>query len=93
MRVRIKKHHGAISNVFPLNFETTYTKEYTKEDKVTEGFWTKIHNVRTYVPEVVIPKGSFKDLIFIGKDGKEYSGDWFYKCTGRSFTEFVEKLK
>lgn len=92
MRVRIKKHHAAISDVFPLNFETTYTKEYTKEDKVTEGFWTKIHGVETYVPEVLTPKGSFKCLIFIGINGNEYSDDWFYKCTGRSFTEFVEKI-
>ncbi len=48
-KVRVVKEHAGIKEVFPLGFETTFTKEYTKKDKVTPGFWTIIHGKETWV--------------------------------------------
>lgn len=104
-KIRVIKEHPNIKDVFPLGFETTYTKVFSKEDKTSEGRWVQHHQARTlspnrggvyvgksYVEPKTVPKGTFLDVIFIGNNGAEYSGDWFYKTTGRSFTEFVEKI-
>lgn len=92
MRVRIKKHHPVISEVFPLGFETDCEKTFTKEDKIYKGYSYRHRNTINYVPESIIPKGTFDTLLFVGNNGEKYSSDWFYKCTGKSFTEFVEKI-
>lgn len=91
-KVRVVKEHPQTKDIFPLGFETTFRKVYTEEDKVYKGYWTSIHGERQYVEAVVIPKGTFKDVLFIANNGKEYSSDWFYKCTGKSVTDFMEKL-
>jgi hypothetical protein len=91
-KVRVVKEHPQTKDVFPLGFETYGYKTYTDEEKVTEGFWTKIHGEGHYVEKVITPKGSFKDIVFVGVNGGVYSSDFFYRCTGRNFTEFLEKI-
>jgi len=102
MKARVIKEHNGIKEVFPLGFETTYTKVYSKESKTSEGFYTSIRTINKdkkftsvshYVEPQTTPKGTFLDVVFIGANGSEYSGDWFYKTTGRSFTEFIEKIE
>lgn len=98
-KVRVIKEHPNLKDVFPLGFETTYRKVYSKEDKTSEGFYTSVQTTENksklkavYVEPQTTPKGTFLDVVFIGNNGLEYSGDWFYKVTGRSFTEFVKKI-
>lgn len=104
MKARVIKEHNGIKEVFPLGFETTYTKVYSKEDKVSEGRYVNHYKATntspngggkyistSYIEPQTTPKGTFLDVVFIGANGSEYSGDWFYKTTGRSFTEFIEK--
>jgi len=102
-KVRVIKEHPNTKDFFPLDFETTYTKVFSKEDKTSEGFWTSIEFGRdknrkavasksVYVEPTLQPKGTFLDVVFIDCKGREVCGDWFYKVTGRSFTEFVEKI-
>lgn len=40
-----------------------------------------------------IPKGTLKSILIVAINGKEYDTDFFYRATGRSFTEFVKKIK
>jgi len=91
-KVRVKKTHPNIEKEFPLGFETRWYKTYTKEDRVSPAYSYKVGNIINHVREVVTPKGTFENLIFIGKNGGEYSSDWFYNCTGKYFTEFIEKI-
>lgn len=92
-KVRVKYSQGQTEEVFPVGFETVYYKTFTEEDKTSEGWWTKIHGENHFVDPVTTPKGTFKDIVFIGKNGGEYSSDWFYKRTGKIISEFFEKLK
>ncbi len=103
MDIVVKREHPLTKDRFPLGFKTTLTKSYSKEDKVTEGFTTNIAKVgrvngalqrvweEKYIEEVVTPKGTFLDVHILGIDNKDYSGDWFYRMTGRSFSEFFDK--
>lgn len=92
IKVRIVKNHPGISYIFPLGFETFYYVRFTEEDKVSKGFATKINGKDVWVEDKIVPKGTFKDIIFIGKDGNEYNSDIFHGFTGNHFTEFVEKI-
>jgi hypothetical protein len=91
-KVRVKYSQSQTEEVFPVGFETVYYKTYTEEDRVSEGWWTTIHGKAHFVEPETIPKGTFKDIVFIGKNGGGYSSDWFYKCTGKNISEFFEKL-
>ena len=44
------------------------------------------------IPDTIIPKGTFLDVTFVSIDGTEYCGEWFYKMTGKPFSEFFTKL-
>ena len=105
-KIRVIKEHLQTKELFPLGFETTYETTYTKEDKISEGFHTHIRTMkkdttnkktvffeeRVYVEPKIIPKGTLEDIIIISAKGTEVSSDFFYRATGRSFTEFVEKI-
>jgi len=104
LNIKVIKEHPLTKSRFPLSFETTYKKVLSKEDKVSEGFWTEHyktkglnsktakHVARVYVEPTTVPKGTFKDVIILDVNGEEVCGDWFYRATGRSFTEFFKKF-
>lgn len=102
MKVVVKKEHPLTKELFPIGFETTCKPLLSKEEKVSKGFWTQIKtvgddrmfvNTSVYVEPKVTPKGAHLGCILIGSNGGEYNADWFYRTTGRSFSEFFNKVE
>lgn len=96
VKVKVIADHLNTKEVFPLGFETLYYKRYTTEDKVTKGWWTNMGTPQkprpVWVEDVFTPKGTFIDIVIMGANGNEYSFDWFYNCTGKSASNFLEKI-
>jgi hypothetical protein len=104
IKVKVTKEHLVLKHLFPLGFETTIEPLYTKEDKKSEGFCTsfitaeKVNGVikrvkkPVYVEPKFTPKGTYNGSTIIGNDEVEYNTDIFYRATGRSYTEFVQKI-
>ena len=105
MKVRVIKEHPMTERLFPLGMETILTNTYSLEDKVIEGFWTNLPTTelrgkqlisvtrKHWVEGKVIPKGTYLSSNIIGSTGYEYSIDFFYRVSGRSFSEFFEKVE
>lgn len=97
VKVKVIADHPNTKEAFPLGFETVYYKRYTTEDKLTKGWWTNMGTPQkprpVWVEDVFTPKGTFIDIAIIGANGGEYSFDWFHNCTGKSASNFLEKIK
>ncbi len=95
MDIVVKKEHPLTKDIFPLGFKTALINNYSKEDRVVEGFWTNLYIAkmpkRIWVEDKLIPKGTYISSTIIGIDGEEYNSDVFYRLTGRSFSEFFDK--
>ena len=105
MEVEVIKTHPLTEKRFPMGFKATCIKVLTKEDKISEGRFVNHYRAtnttpngggvliaRSYVEPTIQPKGTFKDAIFTDINGEEVCGQWFYQCTGKSFSEFFKKL-
>jgi hypothetical protein len=103
MDIIVKREHPLTKDRFPLGFKTTLTKVYSKEDKLVKGFTRYDYKVvvvkdrlerESYpvkIEDKTISKGTYIDSIIIDIDGNEVTSDWFYRNTGRSFSEFFDK--
>jgi hypothetical protein len=99
-KVIVSKEHPLTKELFPLGFETICKSVYLENEIVYKGFWTsyktiingKFSWVNFYVEPKIRPKGEFIGVNLESINKTIYDGDFFYRATGRSFTEFFEKV-
>lgn len=80
-------HKGWVNTIQYVEYKDTGKK--SGGNKVMEAVKKTKEEI---IPDKIIPKGTFLDVIFIAVDGLEICGEWFYKMTGRPFSEFFEKI-
>lgn len=104
VKVVVIKEHPVTKDIFPMGFETVLFKRYSQAELVRKG-WT-FHETKivlednilrkksfpVVVEDIVIPTGSPIDVNIKGNNTVLYDGDWFYRNTGRPFSEFFKKL-
>ena len=68
MKVRVIANHPGVQDFMPFGFETELVGVRYEEDKQFFHSWDK----RGEHPYAFIPKGTFKDINFIGSNGEVY---------------------
>lgn len=68
MKVRVITKHPNVQDFMPFGFETELVSIRYEEDKEFFHSWDKEEKD----PYAIIPKGTFKDINFVGSNGEIY---------------------
>lgn len=99
VRVKIKTKNESFNEVLPFGFETVVETNVTDEDQVIPdkvmpqyGIGGKFLREITY-SGYTVPKGSYENTTFVGKNGSVYSDRWInYNLGSKSLDEIFEKI-